>query len=170
MRPLKWSTSHTVFVEEIDDEHVEIFRAVAGLHKALTGGIAAPDVDKLTLRLVDSIVDHFAHEERLMRAARYASLRWHKTQHDNARKRVGQFVARIDKGDPAAGIELVKYLTAWLHDHTRLTDRMLGAFLRNQQRCVKLSFQAGTKSIDACQWVDSKGDRFRPSLTPRHAF
>ena len=106
---------------------------------------------------------HFAHEERLMRAARYGSMRWHKQSHDAARRRVGQFARRIEKGDTKAGLELVEYLRSWLHDHTAIADRMMAAFLRNQQRCIgKLMFQASTKPIDSCAWVDAKGNRFRP--------
>ena len=33
MRSMKWSTSHAVFVTEIDDEHKEIFEAVSELQK-----------------------------------------------------------------------------------------------------------------------------------------
>lgn len=162
MRSLKWSTSHAVFVTEIDDDHREIFQVVSNLQESLASRGASPDVGKLTQRLVACIVEHFAHEERLMRAARYSSMRWHKQQHDNARIRVERFVARLEQGDTQAGIELVEHLTSWLRDHTRLADRMMGAFLRNRQRCAKLTFRAGTKPIDACDWVDSKGDKFDP--------
>jgi hemerythrin len=64
------------------------------------------EIQKATQRLTASIVGHFAHEERLMNAARYGSLRWHKQAHNAARRRVGQFVLRIEQGDSAAGVEL----------------------------------------------------------------
>jgi hemerythrin len=90
-------------------------------------------------------------------------MRWHKQQHDAARRRVRQFVPGIEQGDAKPGLDLVEYLTSWLHYHTRLSDRMLGAFLRNQQLCTwKLTFRAGTKPIDACAWVDANGDVFDP--------
>ena len=165
MRSLKWSTSHAVFVTEIDDEHKEIFQALSNLQKVLAGGGPSPEIHKLTQRLISCIAGHFAHEERLMRAARYASLRWHKQAHDHARRRVGEFVLRIEQGDSKAGLELVEYLTSWLNDHTRLADRMMGAFLRNQQRCMwKLTFRAGTKPLDACAWVGTNGDTFDPGV------
>jgi len=162
MRSLKWSTSHAVFVAEIDDEHEDIFQAVAQLQSALSSRGGVSGLDTFTQRLTACIAAHFAHEERLMRAARYGSLRWHKQQHDNARMRVGKFVARIGEGDSDAGSELVVYLKSWLHAHTRLADQMMGAFLRNQRRCVKLTFRTGTKPVDSCDWIDSKGDRFAP--------
>lgn len=163
MRFLKWSTSHAVFVTEIDDEHKEIFEAVSDLQRALSSCDPSVEIGTLNQRLIGCMVGHFAHEERLMRAARYGSIRWHKQQHDHARRRVGQFVHRIAHGDLKAGLTLVEYLTYWLHNHTRVADRMLGAFLRNQQRCIgKLTFRAGTKPMDACAWVDANGNRYDP--------
>ncbi|SPF56827.1 Hemerythrin-like metal-binding protein [Candidatus Sulfopaludibacter sp. SbA4] len=163
MRSLKWSTSHAVFVTEIDDEHKEIFEALVSLQKLLSSRGLSLEIRKQTQRLTACIEAHFAHEERLMRAARYGSLRWHKQQHDNARKRVGQFVLRMEQGETKAGPELLDYLTSWLRYHTRLADRMMGAFLRNQRRGMcKLTFRAGTKPMDACAWVDSNGDTFDP--------
>ena len=165
MQSLKWSTSHAVFVPEIDDEHREIFEALSSVREVLDRG-SSVEIRNVAQRLVSCVVGHFAHEERLMRAARYGSIRWHKQQHDAARRRVGQFVSGIENGDAKAGVELVGYLTNWLHDHTRLSDRMLGAFLRNRQRLMcKLTFQAGTKPIDACAWVDANGDAFPPQTS-----
>jgi hemerythrin len=165
MRSLKWRTSHAVFVPEIDDEHKEIFQALSNLQKILARRGPTPEIQNLTQGLISSIAGHFAHEERLMRAARYGSIRWHKQAHDHARRRVGEYVRRIEQGDSKAGPELVEYLTSWLNDHTRLADRMMGAFLRNQQRCMwKLTFRAGTRPPDACAWVGTNGDTFDPKV------
>ncbi|HEV3201873.1 MAG TPA: hemerythrin family protein [Bryobacteraceae bacterium] len=163
MRSLKWTTSHAVFITEIDDQHKEIFEALSNLQELLNSRVPLPEICKLTQRLTSCIVEHFAHEERLMRAARYGSIRWHQQKHDAARRRVEQFVLRIEHGDTGAAFELVEYLTSWLHDHTRLPDRMMGAFLRNRERCMcRLTFRAGTKPKDACVWVDANGDTFDP--------
>ena len=39
MLSMQWSTSHAVFVPEIDDEHKEIFQAIAHLQELLTGSV-----------------------------------------------------------------------------------------------------------------------------------
>jgi len=170
MRSIKWTTSNAVFVTEIDDEHKEIFDAVLDLQNLLGGPGPWPELSKVTRHLVSSIDEHFTHEERLMRAARYDLLRWHKRSHDGARKRVAQVIARIEQGDAKAARELVEYLTAWLHAHTALADRMMGAFLRNHRRSMwKMTFQAGTKPLDSCTWVTSKGDVFQPQAGKRKA-
>jgi hemerythrin len=165
MGSLKWTISNAVFVTEIDDEHKEIFEAASNLQKALISQSPLPEISKLMQRLVSSVAAHFAHEERLMRAARYGSLSWHKKSHDAARKRVGQFAVRLKRGDAEAGRELIEYLTSWLHDHTSMADRMMGAFLRNQQRSMcKVTFRAATKPLDACDWVDTRGEAFKPTI------
>jgi hemerythrin-like metal-binding protein len=148
MVSLQWSTSHAVFVTEIDDEHKEIFDEVSQLQ---------------TERLAACLNGHFAHEERLMRAARYTAVHWHQRSHRAARRRIAQFVERIKQGDAAAGSELAAYLTAWLPDHAGVADRMMGAALRNQQRGMwTMTFRAGTKPMDACAWVGTNGEAFDP--------
>src|SRR5579863_4387878 len=160
MSSLDWSTSHAVFVPEIDDEHKEIVEDLSRVQQALAGNAPSSEIRKLTQRLALSIAGHFAHEERLMRAARYESLRWHRQQHNAARKRVRQLVLGMEQGEPNAGLHLVEYLTDWLHMHTRLADRMMGAFLRNQERVMwKLTFRAGTKPLGACAWVRVNGEK-----------
>lgn len=161
MRTLKWTPSNAVFVTEIDDEHIEIFTAVAELQAQL--GLAGSDIPRLAHRLLACIAGHFAHEERLMRAARYGSLRWHKQLHDAVRRRVKQLLSRIEHGDADAGAALIAYLTGWLRDHTRIADRMMAAALRNHQRGIcRVTIRAGTRPAGACQWVDVTGEPFNP--------
>jgi len=168
MRHLKWSTSHAVLVTEIDDEHQTIFEAVSNVERLLGTRSPSPETEKAVERLTSSITEHFAHEERLMLAARYGSMASHKRRHNSARKRVSQFIRRIDAGETKAGVELVQYLTSWLRNHTRREDRMLGDFLRNEQRSLcRMVFQASTRPADACTWVDAQGDEFDPRVSDK---
>jgi hemerythrin len=163
MLSLRWSSSHAVWLTEIDDDHREIFEVLANLREALTSPSAPASIRQVTQRLYTCLKEHFAHEERLMRAARYGSLRWHKQQHNGALKRVRQCMLDIDQGHTDAGLALIEYLSAWLRDHSGVADRMMCAFLRNERRSLcKLTFRAGTKSADACSWVDPQGDKFEP--------
>ena len=157
MRRLVWTASDAVWVEDLDHEHKEIFAAVARLTQSSEA--EAPQAMK---QLAASMAGHFAHEERLMRAARYAALAWHKQQHDSARRRVRQFAPAVVLGQASAAADLTHYLTEWLQRHTRVADRMLGAFLRNRRRCAKLTIRMGTKPAGACEWVDSRGEPFDP--------
>jgi hemerythrin len=168
MPTLRWTLEHAVFVTEIDDQHQDIFDALAAFRQAHASGDVA-DVQRSLKRLTVRIADHFEHEERLMRAARYSGLRWHRQRHNSARKRVAVFADRIQAGDQDAVAGLVEYLTTWLHDHTRVADRMMGAALRNHSRAIwKIAITAGTRPLDACNWVTTTGEPLQPP-TPQKA-
>jgi hemerythrin len=66
-----------------------------------------------------------------MRAIHYDAFAWHKGQHDAARKKAKALAKRIEGGDSAAAGELLKFLSVWLRDHLSVSDRMMGARLRN---------------------------------------
>jgi hemerythrin len=163
MRSIKWSTSEAIWIDEIDDEHKAIFAVVADMQRVLLDSRPLADIRAILERLTGAIKDHFAHEQRLMHASRYPGLGWHKRQHYSARRNVRRFTLGIERGDRHAGLAMVEYLTAWLRNHTRVADRMMGSYLRNQRLNVgKLVFRAGTKPADACTWVDSTGNTFDP--------
>jgi hemerythrin-like metal-binding protein len=155
---LQWTMEHSVYVAELDDQHREIFEAINSLYEALTLPALSREILDRTEFLESAVSGHFAHEERLMHASRYEAFAWHRQQHRNALRRVRRFVRRIRQGDAQAGCELVDSLSSWLHGHTRLTDRMLGAFLRNYERSMfKVTFRAGTRPREACSWTMTNG-------------
>lgn len=131
-----WSKSNSVFLPEMDDEHRTIFQATGELQNALDSGAPLLQVQEILHRLMSCVEDHLAHEEKLMRNSRYPSFDWHRRQHNTARRRLGQYAPLIEAGDRQAGAELTEFLARWLEDHTSVTDRMLGAHLRNQERAL----------------------------------
>jgi hemerythrin len=139
MQPFKWTKAHAVFLPEVDAEHRNLFRLAEELHHAVEAGADAAHIQNHVQSLVAGIEEHFAHEERLMRSAGCASYGWHKQQHDAARKKAKQFAARIAAGDAEAPHTLLEYLGRWLKDHMSLTDRMMGAQIRNHVRLAAAS-------------------------------
>jgi hemerythrin-like metal-binding protein len=162
MARLDWTT-HSVFVPKVDDDHEEILAALAGLQGVLAEHESGVERNKSAERLVRCFCEHFRSEERLMKAARYSSLEWHKNQHDHVRKRLRQLLATVRSRDAKATATITSYLNSWLHDHVRVADMMMGAFLRNQRRIGKITFRASTRPIDGCGWKDSNGDPWTPS-------
>jgi hemerythrin len=136
MRLFHWSTSNSVFLPEMDDEHRTIFQATGELQNALRDSAPLVQVQEILHRLISLTEEHFAHEEELMRGTRYASFDWHRQQHNTARKRLRRYAPLVEAGDRQAGAELTEFLRGWLEDHTSVTDRMLGAHLRNQERAL----------------------------------
>src|SRR5262249_20710525 len=99
--------------------------------KGLEAGTDLSTLRPVLTNLMASAEAHFKHEERIMKAAHYAALAWHKKQHDAVRWRVRRLVKRIDPGQQPAAAELVEFVSNWLRTHTRVSDRMMGAYIRN---------------------------------------
>ena len=129
-----WTTQYSVYVPEIDAEHRAIFMMGAELERAAASHAPKSRIREMLCALVAHAEDHFTHEERLMKDVRYEGYEWHKRQHDGVRRRLAEFGRRIEAGEREAPSEMLHYLSGWLHDHTALTDRMMGARLRNFHR------------------------------------
>jgi hemerythrin-like metal-binding protein len=134
MQHFKWTKAHAVFLPEVDAEHRNLFRMAEELYQAVQAGQDTARVRTQMQALMGSVDEHFAHEERLMEAAQCESYAWHRQQHDNLRKKASQFVELFEAGDAKAPAALVKYMARWFKDHTALTDRLMGAQLRNSER------------------------------------
>jgi len=133
MQSIKWSKAHATCVPEIDADHRTIFELAQNLQQAIRARAPAPQVHAILKDLMAHVEAHFEYEERLMRSVRYPLFPWHKRQHDTMRKRAGEFVPRIQNGDEDAEDLWLDFLAGWLRDHTRLADRMMGAYVRNQR-------------------------------------
>lgn len=133
-RSFEWTHDHEIFLPEIDAEHRNLYRLGTDLTHALAAGTRMPKLKEMVRAVAIAVEEHFAHEERLMKEARYLSLSWHQSQHDAARKRVAAFGGRIEGGDKAAIRELLDYMAGWMRDHVAVADRMMGASLRNRNR------------------------------------
>lgn len=134
MAAFKWNESHAIHLPEVDAEHRNLFHLAADLKNALGKGAPATDIEEKLRALFAEVEDHFTHEERMMRSARYALFAWHKGQHDTLRTGAKQFAKRIRAGEMAAGTEFLEFLARWLRDHMAVADNMMGAAIRNYQR------------------------------------
>ncbi|MDR3699956.1 MAG: hemerythrin family protein [Candidatus Sulfopaludibacter sp.] len=134
MSRLRWSEENTIYIPEVDAEHRSLYLLAADLKRALANGAGAEEIDGKVRALLAEVEDHFTHEERLMRAAKYAMIDWHKGLHDTLRKRATLYAGRIHAGDRKAGRELIDFASRWLEDHMAVADKMMGAALRNHRR------------------------------------
>jgi hemerythrin len=134
MSAFKWSKEVSIYLPEIDAEHRGLFRIGADLQKAVMSGSRPSQIKPILANLQETAEEHFRHEERLMRVVHYAAFQWHKGQHDTIRKRMKQAVRGLEAGDTGPCLDLVKFLHPWLDQHLTVTDRMMGAFIRNYLR------------------------------------
>jgi hemerythrin-like metal-binding protein len=134
MQPFKWTKAHSVFLPQVDAEHRNLFRLAEELHHSIEAGAKAPRLQNEMQLLLEAIEEHFAHEERLMKAADCESFEWHKQQHNMVRKKGKRLLADLAAGDRTVPRNFLAFLAHWLCDHMALSDRMMGAEIRNSDR------------------------------------
>ena len=134
MSLFKWSKGHSVYLPEIDAEHRSLCDLAAELHKAVLARQKPGQLKPILLNLLEAADEHFRHEERLMKVVHYSAFEWHKRQHDTVRKRLKLAIKRVEAGETEVCADFLKFLGAWLVDHMTVTDRMMGAFIRNYLR------------------------------------
>jgi hemerythrin len=131
--PILWTPKLAVGVEEIDEEHRELFDRVNRLLDAMAQAKAKEELEPLVGFLHDYVNVHFGGEQRLMQQYRYPAAAEHLAQHAFFVSEFKALAAEVQKVGPTAllSIRVNKLLCDWLRDHVSTTDREFGEFLRS---------------------------------------
>ncbi len=129
---VEWRENLATGNEEIDRQHMELFRRFNSLLAACNQGKGKDDVNGLLLFLNDYIRTHFALEELLQEQHDYPGYTAHKEQHDKFRRDLRDLERQF--GEEGASLSLViqtnQTMINWLLRHISGTDRELAGFLR----------------------------------------
>jgi len=131
--PIFWTPKLAVGVEQIDEEHKELFDRVNKLLDAMAQARAKEELQPLLGFLDDYVRVHFGGEQRLMQQHRYPAAAEHLSQHTFFVSEFKALAAEVQKGGASAllTIKLNKLLCDWLRDHIASTDKKFGEFLRS---------------------------------------
>lgn len=128
--PLQWTPDLAVGIEEIDDQHRELFRRAARLLEGLHQG-QPEEIGALIDFLHEYAVTHFGAEEDHMRAAHFPGYLRHKAEHDRFISDLLALAGEHDRKGAGAfmALKVNHWLVQWLKDHVSGTDAELGKFL-----------------------------------------
>ncbi len=126
---IPWCTGYEVWLPEIDAEHKEIIQLAEQVRAAVDCCALPGILDPLLRDLATHLREHFVHEEKQMRSARYPLFAWHRSLHDAVRRKLDEM-----KTDREAVPPFLAFLGVWLRDHTGVADRMMSSYLRNHTR------------------------------------
>jgi hemerythrin len=129
MMLITWSERLSVGHPVLDDEHRALVGIINDLHEVVLAGCGRDAEGRALQRLVRHTRAHFAHEEELMRVARYPVATAHRLEHEHLLRVVARFAERFDNGCPLSTGELLALLTAWLEGHLTTADAELGRYL-----------------------------------------
>jgi hemerythrin len=131
---LEWTAALAVGLEEIDEQHRELFRRAGQLLEGLRAGETG-EIAPLLDFLHEYAVVHFGAEESAMRAEGYPGYLRHKAEHDRF---IGDLVAlaeELDGRGPGAflAVKASSWLSGWLRAHVSGTDAEMAGYLRGRR-------------------------------------
>jgi hemerythrin len=131
---IAWTPDYAVHVEQIDEQHKELFRSFNDLLEAMWDEKGKEVVTGSLQFLSNYTIFHFGAEEFLMVQHGYPDYQIHKSLHDGFVREVKEFVAKCASQD--VGTEVVvgvaSSLGEWVKDHVKRMDVQLGAFLKSR--------------------------------------
>ena len=133
MAELGWSQTYAVGVAALDDEHRELFDAVQAFELAMMRNTEAEEIRALLRNLTAATVEHFAHEEAMMRDTKYPGLTLHTVNHRHLMEKLDAFVVRFSRDGAAINQHALSFLRDWLVHHIESDDRRLGEWLNDRQ-------------------------------------
>jgi|WetSurMetagenome_2_1015567.scaffolds.fasta_scaffold1374844_1 hemerythrin len=121
---IKWDESLSVGIQEIDDQHKELFDRINHLLRTI-GELHAQGELKKTLDFMEEYaLLHFGLEEEQMILANYGGYGEHKGQHDHMREEIEELRNRLVNEGPNEKLLVYaqELLVDWLQRHIRSID------------------------------------------------
>lgn len=122
-----WTRDLELGIEEIDEQHRELFLRAERLYHAMRQGqpVAA---EAMLASFRDFVLSHFEFEERWMGRAGFFGLAEHREAHREFADRLHALTGEYRRHGPSPAVAdtLREWSEAWLLDHIGGPDRMLG--------------------------------------------
>lgn len=129
MSYLEWSDELRVGVGDVDDQHKRLVAMVNDLHEAMQRGRGKDVLASTIAGLLDYTVVHFTTEERYFDVFGYSDAPAHKAQHEGFVHQVEDFQQGFRDDRLMLSIDVMDFLSTWLVEHIKGSDRAFGPFL-----------------------------------------
>lgn len=118
MALITWTASqYGTNVAFADDEHQTLFGKLNKLYDLATGGAERSAVGAQLDELIAYVVEHFAHEEREMKAKNFSGFEKHKAEHDALVGICAGLQTKFHAGEADVTEEVGQMVKGWLDSH-----------------------------------------------------
>jgi hemerythrin len=129
---MTWSDKLSVGVKQFDEEHKQLVRLINQLHDAMKTGQGKQVISNILQGLISYTQNHFATEERLMRAHGYPDYEQHKKEHNSLTLSVLDLQKQYQTGNMLLSQKVMDFLKDWLANHIQGLDKGYGPFLNGK--------------------------------------
>jgi hemerythrin len=131
MALIQWESKYSVGVSILDNQHMILFDLMNELHNAMLKGKAHSLTGPILYKLLEYANEHFSAEEEMLATAQYPGLADHRLKHQEIKKQVNDYTARMERGEITINIHLMEFLRDWLTDHLMKVDQEYSLWLHN---------------------------------------
>jgi hemerythrin len=132
MAMITWNDSLSVKVREIDLQHEKLIGMINELNEAMKSGKGKESLGKIINGLISYTATHFKQEERYFDKFKYPDTANHKKEHVAFVKKVTEFKEGFEKKDLAVTMEVMNFLSDWLRNHIKGTDKKYSKFFNEK--------------------------------------
>lgn len=131
---LVWTPDLAVGVNEIDEQHKELFKKIDNLHAAMSKGMGKEEIARTLKFLEDYVEMHFGNEEKMMIGKKYPDYNSHKAQHEIYKRNIASLKEEFNTKGASLGLVLQvnSSVCDWIIKHIQEIDKALGKFLKQQ--------------------------------------
>lgn len=130
MEIIEWTESLSVGIAKVDEQHKMLFRMMEELDQAIRNNEESDVVEDVLTNLFNYAQSHFSLEEELFRKYKYPETALHELEHQRFIAKAFAFKERLSTRRPGLAIELLNFLSGWVHNHIELTDKRYSKHLR----------------------------------------
>ena len=132
MGEISWGKGMYIDVAEIDQQHERLVGMANKLYHAYMAGEERKVLAGIIQGMSDYAREHFATEERYMTAHNYPDMEAHLEAHRSFAESSTRFLIEYLAGKQEMSAEILDFLTDWWLRHITVTDKAMGAFLKDQ--------------------------------------
>jgi hemerythrin len=129
---IQWNESLVSNIAEIDRQHQKLVAMINALHDAMRQGKGKDIIRGIVSELIDYTETHFLTEENHFIRFGYSEAESHKKEHAAFIRKVTEFNDKLQNGSITLSIEIMNFLSDWLQNHIRGTDRKYFQFFKEK--------------------------------------
>lgn len=130
---IDWSDLLSVGIDQMDDEHKELFVRINKLLSALVGGDEDYSIVEIVSFINEYIDFHFRDEEKMLERHNYPKIKEHKKLHATYEAEFAKIEEKLIQGDFDATllIEIQDKVVNWLLNHIAKVDKQYGEYIKS---------------------------------------
>lgn len=132
MAIIKWKPVYETGIVVLDKEHQGLVQQINALFEAVRDKRGKEVYGDVVARLNTYVLEHFAHEEKLMQEYQFPGFVAHQQEHQNLIAAVQQLTVDHAVKDESAARELLNFLRTWLLEHIVKIDKEYGSFIESR--------------------------------------